>query len=117
MAEVRDEGSAVSEPLDLVRLLLDEVVCVKLRGDRELKGRLHNHRCRYSHNPVQTVSKKSEMLFETALFSSLLKHDHSDPFEMSPIMRAATRSFSEGAFKTKSALFGGIGGGHDMAEQ
>ena len=41
MAEVRDEGSAVSEPLDLVRLLLDEVVCVKLRGDRELKGRLH----------------------------------------------------------------------------
>ncbi len=41
MAEARDEGSAVSEPLDLVRLLLDEVVCVKLRGDRELKGRLH----------------------------------------------------------------------------
>lgn len=41
MAEVRDEGSAVSEPLDLVRLLIDEVVCVKLRGDRELKGRLH----------------------------------------------------------------------------
>lgn len=42
MAEPRDETSgAVSEPLDLVRLLLDEVVCVKLRGDRELKGRLH----------------------------------------------------------------------------
>ncbi|KAH6627558.1 hypothetical protein F5144DRAFT_492983 [Chaetomium tenue] len=134
MAEVRDEGSAVSEPLDLVRLLLDEVVCVKLRGDRELKGRLHrmsrsarplktfyvlnmDHRCRYSHNPVQTVSKKSEMLFETALFSSLLKHDHSDPFEISPIMRAATRSFSEGAFKTKSALFGGMDDGHDMAER
>lgn len=31
----------VSEPLDLVRLSLDEVVFVKLRGDRELKGRLH----------------------------------------------------------------------------
>lgn len=29
------------EPLDLVKLLLDEVVFVKLRGDRELKGRLH----------------------------------------------------------------------------
>lgn len=41
MADARDEGSAVAEPLDLVRLLLDEVVCVKLRGDRELKGRLH----------------------------------------------------------------------------
>lgn len=36
-----DAPSSVSEPLDLVRLLLDEVVFVKLRGDRELKGRLH----------------------------------------------------------------------------
>jgi U6 snRNA-associated Sm-like protein LSm3 len=33
--------SSVSEPLDLVRLSLDEIVFVKLRGDRELKGRLH----------------------------------------------------------------------------
>lgn len=37
-------GGPVSEPLDLVRLLLDEVVFVKLRGDRELKGRLHVRR-------------------------------------------------------------------------
>lgn len=37
------EGDAapVSEPLDLVRLSLSETVFVKLRGDRELKGRLH----------------------------------------------------------------------------
>lgn len=41
MAEAGDESHAVAEPLDLVRLLIDEVVCVKLRGDRELKGRLH----------------------------------------------------------------------------
>lgn len=42
MADVADEGgSSVSEPLDLVRLSLDEIVFVKLRGDRELKGRLH----------------------------------------------------------------------------
>ena len=33
----------VSEPLDLVRLSLDEKVYVKLRGDRELYGRLHVH--------------------------------------------------------------------------
>ena len=33
--------AAVTEPLDLVRLSLDEIVFVKLRGDRELKGRLH----------------------------------------------------------------------------
>lgn len=39
-----DPGSPTSrpdEPLDLVRLCLDEVVFVKLRGDRELQGRLH----------------------------------------------------------------------------
>lgn len=42
MADVGDGDSApVSEPLDLVRLSLDETVFVKLRGDRELKGRLH----------------------------------------------------------------------------
>lgn len=42
MADVEDgaQGS-VAEPLDLVRLSIDEIVFVKLRGDRELKGRLH----------------------------------------------------------------------------
>lgn len=41
MADTGDDTSHVSEPLDLVRLLLNEVVFVKLRGDRELKGKLH----------------------------------------------------------------------------
>ena len=42
MAEAGDaDQAAVSEPLDLVRLSLDETVFVKLRGERELKGRLH----------------------------------------------------------------------------
>ena len=42
MAETEDTGAnPVNEPLDLVRLSLNEVVFVKLRGDRELKGRLH----------------------------------------------------------------------------
>lgn len=42
MAEVDDPtASNLSEPLDLVRLSLNETVFVKLRGDRELQGRLH----------------------------------------------------------------------------
>jgi U6 snRNA-associated Sm-like protein LSm3 len=41
MADTGDDSNHVSEPLDLVRLLLNEVVFVKLRGDRELKGKLH----------------------------------------------------------------------------
>ncbi|KAI8079945.1 uncharacterized protein BX664DRAFT_353084 [Halteromyces radiatus] len=32
---------AVEEPLDLVRLSLDERIYIKLRGDRELRGVLH----------------------------------------------------------------------------
>mmetsp|Transcript_14241 Transcript_14241/g.25184 ORF Transcript_14241/g.25184 Transcript_14241/m.25184 type:complete len:97 (+) Transcript_14241:205-495(+) len=39
MAEIED--STVKEPLDLIRLSLDERVYVKLRGDRELRGKLH----------------------------------------------------------------------------
>lgn len=41
MADNLSDAGPVSEPLDLVKLLLDELVFVKLRGDRELKGRLH----------------------------------------------------------------------------
>ena len=32
---------AVEEPLDLVRYSLDERVFVKMRNDRELRGKLH----------------------------------------------------------------------------
>ena len=33
--------SGVEEPLDLVRLSLDEKVLVKMRNDRTVQGRLH----------------------------------------------------------------------------
>ncbi len=33
--------NAVEEPLDLIRLSLDEKIYVKMRNDRELKGVLH----------------------------------------------------------------------------
>lgn len=36
-----EDDTPSNEPLDLVRLCLDEIVVVKLRGDRELAGRLH----------------------------------------------------------------------------
>ncbi|KAI9779716.1 MAG: U4/U6-U5 snRNP complex subunit lsm3 [Geoglossum umbratile] len=78
-----DEGPSapVSEPLDLVRLSLDEIVFVKLRGDRELKGRLHAYdsHCNLvlgdvvetiyvvddddEEETVKTIRKQSEMLF------------------------------------------------------
>ena len=41
-----EEDSTVREPLDLVRLSLDERVYVKLKGDRELRGKLHVRRHR-----------------------------------------------------------------------
>ncbi|KAL8641882.1 MAG: hypothetical protein Q9226_008573 [Calogaya cf. arnoldii] len=77
-----DSAAAVSEPLDLVRLSIDEIVFVKLRGDRELKGRLHAYdsHCNLvlgdveetiylvedeedEDEVVKTVKKQSEMLF------------------------------------------------------
>ncbi|KAL9618053.1 MAG: hypothetical protein Q9160_007182 [Pyrenula sp. 1 TL-2023] len=83
MADSADDGNgSVSEPLDLVRLSLDEIVFVKLRGDRELKGRLHAYdsHCNIvlgeveetiyhieededGEESVKTVKKQSEMLF------------------------------------------------------
>ncbi|KAL8675848.1 MAG: hypothetical protein Q9186_007554 [Xanthomendoza sp. 1 TL-2023] len=83
MAELGDgDQAAVSEPLDLVRLSINEVVFVKLRGDRELNGRLHAYdsHCNLvlgeveetiyivddeddEDEEVKTVKKQSEMLF------------------------------------------------------
>lgn len=34
-------SSTIDMPIDLVRFALDERVFVKMRGDRELRGRLH----------------------------------------------------------------------------
>jgi len=36
-----EEDITVKEPLDLIRLSLDERIYVKLKGDRELRGKLH----------------------------------------------------------------------------
>ncbi|EDN05961.1 U6 snRNP-associated protein Lsm3 [Histoplasma capsulatum] len=79
-----DAGAAAqfSEPLDLVRLSLDEVVFVKLRGDRELRGRLHAYdsHCNLvlgdveetiyiveedesEQEVIKTIKKQEEMLF------------------------------------------------------
>ncbi|KKF92878.1 putative U6 snRNA-associated Sm-like protein LSm3 [Ceratocystis platani] len=81
MADDEATSSHVSEPLDLVRLLLDEVVFVKLRGDRELKGKLYGYdsHCNLVLGDVEetiyvledeeedeelkTISRKAEMLF------------------------------------------------------
>nr|OQO29192.1 putative U6 snRNA-associated Sm-like protein LSm3 [Rachicladosporium sp. CCFEE 5018] len=77
-----ESATNVNEPLDLVRLSLNETVFVKLRGDRELKGRLHAYdsHCNLVLGEVEetiyifddeaegadeprTVTKNSEMLF------------------------------------------------------
>ncbi|KAL2357409.1 U6 snRNA-associated Sm-like protein LSm3 [Cryomyces antarcticus] len=83
MADPEDTtATSVNEPLDLVRLSLDEVVFVKLRGDRELKGRLHAYdsHCNLvlghveetiyflddddpDEENIKTMKKQSEMLF------------------------------------------------------
>lgn len=44
----------VKEPLDLIRLSLDEKIYVKMRNERELRGRLH----------VSTVAAIGELVFD-----------------------------------------------------
>lgn len=41
VASDADMQNQITTPLDLVRLSLDERVYVKMRGDRELRGKLH----------------------------------------------------------------------------
>ena len=41
MAAPAEEEATVKEPLDLVRLSLDERIYVKCRGEREVRGKLH----------------------------------------------------------------------------
>ena len=36
-----EEEATVKEPLDVIRLSLDERIYVKCRGERELRGKLH----------------------------------------------------------------------------
>lgn len=36
-----EDAATVKEPLDLIRLSLDERIYVKMRGERELRGKLH----------------------------------------------------------------------------
>ena len=38
-------SSECREPLDLIRLSIDERIYVKMRGDRELRGKLHVRDC------------------------------------------------------------------------
>merc|ERR1712093_526824 len=81
MADVDDGASAPAEPLDLVRLCLDEVVFVKLRGDRELKGRLHAYdsHCNLVLGDVEEtiyVVEEDEDEEETVSYSFLLKDHH-----------------------------------------
>ena len=65
MADADDASSGlVNEPLDLVRLSLNEMVFVKLRGDRELQGRLHVSRAprcaRSSRQPKEREKKPAQ---------------------------------------------------------
>ena len=41
MSAPAEDEATVKEPLDLIKLSLDERVYVKCRGEREVRGKLH----------------------------------------------------------------------------
>ncbi|KAI8907273.1 hypothetical protein EDD86DRAFT_181549, partial [Gorgonomyces haynaldii] len=58
----------MDQPLELVKLSLDEKIYVKLRGDRELRGRLHafdQHLNMVLGNVQETITLPEEDGFET----------------------------------------------------
>ena len=58
----------MEEPLDLVRLSLDERIYVKMRNERELRGRLH---VRFlDKNTTMTICNKYLYIFDTGLRST-----------------------------------------------
>ena len=65
-----EQDVAVKEPLDLIRLSLDETVYVKLKGDREIKGRLHVRRRR---RPSCRPNMISDLSLSLSLFSLFLR--------------------------------------------
>ncbi len=34
-------AQGIQEPLDLIRLAIDELIYIKMKGERELRGKLH----------------------------------------------------------------------------
>ena len=57
----------IKQPLDLIRLALGEVVRVKMRGGRELRGKLHV--CYHRYN---TFSSPFRLIWQRRLYSSSL---------------------------------------------
>jgi U6 snRNA-associated Sm-like protein LSm3 len=66
--------SAVDEPLDLIRLSLDERIYIKMRNDRELRGRLHVSTDRFF--CVHWHGKIKSSFFFVAGVRSASQHDH-----------------------------------------
>lgn len=103
MAEAAEDVSVPSEPLDLVRLLLDEVVFVKLRGDRELKGRLHVRHLRFACGldvgyDILTYLPITRLMIVTAiLFSARWKKPYTS-------LRTTRMTMKRSRFVTKAGL-------------
>ncbi|KAH9272164.1 U6 snRNA-associated Sm-like protein LSm3 [Batrachochytrium salamandrivorans] len=58
---IGEETVQTTEPLDLVRLSLDERIYVKMRGDRELRGKLHAYD-QYEHGSGLKLKSLSQWL-------------------------------------------------------
>ncbi|ONM36186.1 Sm-like protein LSM3B [Zea mays] len=69
-----EEEIAVKEPLDLIRLSLDERIYVKLRSDRELRGKLHVARSSLFHIPQTSLMWKEASIIESAPLAAYDQH-------------------------------------------
>ena len=76
-----EEDNTVREPLDLIRLSLDEKIYVKLKGERELRGKLHVRPQRACRGPAAPplAAAAATCRRHTAASSALPHHSHAHP--------------------------------------
>ncbi|KAM3410716.1 hypothetical protein ACQJBY_002755 [Aegilops geniculata] len=66
-----EEDVTVKEPLDLIRLSLDERIYVKLRSDRELRGKLHMSQDKAAGEKAAAEPKRQTPRLNERILSSL----------------------------------------------
>ncbi|XP_023598118.1 U6 snRNA-associated Sm-like protein LSm3 isoform X1 [Trichechus manatus latirostris] len=71
--------NTVEEPLDLIRLSLDERIYVKMRNDRELRGRLHAYDQHLNMILGDVEETVTTIEIDEETYEEIYKQGHSEP--------------------------------------
>ncbi|EFN52764.1 hypothetical protein CHLNCDRAFT_26410 [Chlorella variabilis] len=81
-----EEENTVREPLDLIRLSLDEKVYVKLKGERELRGKLHAYDQHLNMILGDVEETVTSVEIDEETFEEIIKASEGDSSRMVPYL-------------------------------